>query len=210
MQLDQLPGTYSNKQSKIVGPLFQLELYKYWRARVRNPFPQCTHPKQEFWHRVIGTTRVLTRTGSNPVFFMLTLTGSDPVFISLGLIYTLGQALSPLKTFFLFKNLSRAASNIWLVTLIKPYFILILIMMDQISPYLHGVGIKSNNTKPRIVQNATKKRIILELLTEDGWFQELFILFLVLKYLGKYRFNHMQPMTPLMDKLDAYKRLTKS
>ena len=62
-------------------------------------------------------------------------------------------------------------------------------MVDQISSYLHGVVIKFNATQPIIIWNAIKMRIILELSIEDGQFQVLFILSLMLLYAEKYRFN---------------------
>ena len=40
--------------------------------------------------------------------------------------------------------------NIWLVTHINLYFILLIIMMDQISSGLHGLEIKLNTTQPKI------------------------------------------------------------
>ena len=49
-------------------------------------------------------------------------------------------------------------------------------------------------------------RIMPELSTEDGQLQVLFILFLVFMSAGKYIFNQPQPLTPLMDKLDAFTR----
>ena len=45
---------------------------------------------------------------------------------------------------------------------------------------------------------------MLELSTEDGQFQELFILCLVLLSSWKYRFNQIQPLNPPIEKLDAY------
>ena len=45
--------------------------------------------------------------------------------------------------------------------------------------------------------------IMLELLTWDDQFQELFILYLAFMSSGKYRFNQLWPLTLLMDKLDA-------
>ena len=52
-------------------------------------------------------------------------------------------------------------------------------------------------------------RIMLELLTEDGQFQVLLILFLALTYGGNYRLNHMWPLNPLMEKLDECTRLSR-
>ena len=46
----------------------------------------------------------------------------------------------------------------------KPMFILLILMMDQISSDLNGVGIKLNTTLPKIVYNATKTWIMQELL----------------------------------------------
>ena len=64
-------------------------------------------------------------------------------------------------------------------------------MMAQISPYSHGVGIKLNTTRPRIFYNSIKMRIMLELPTEEGQFQLLFILSLVLLYAVNYIFNRI-------------------
>ena len=47
----------------------------------------------------------------------------------------------------------------------KPIFILIILMMAQIPPDLHGVGIKWKNTQPIMVWNFAKMQIMLELLT---------------------------------------------
>ena len=41
----------------------------------------------------------------------------------------------------------------------KPIFILLIIIMDQISSYLNGLGIKLKTTQPRIVYNSIKMRI---------------------------------------------------
>ena len=76
-------------------------------------------------------------------------------------------------------------------------------MMAQMPPDLHGVGIKLNSTQPIIVYNATNMRIMIEFSTEDGQFQVLFILLLVLLSSGKYRFNQIYTMNTLMEKLDA-------
>ena len=43
----------------------------------------------------------------------------------------------------------------------KSIFILIIIMLDQMSSDLHGVGIKLKTTQPRIVYNAIKMRILI-------------------------------------------------
>ena len=71
--------------------------------------------------------------------------------------------------------------------------------MSQQSSDLHGVVIKLNTTKPIIVYNAMKMRIILEFSAEDGQFQVFLILSFVLLSSGKYRFNQVYPLTPLMD-----------
>ena len=47
----------------------------------------------------------------------------------------------------------------------KTKLILLIIMMDQISSDLHGVGIKLNTTPPRIVKTSIKMHIMLELST---------------------------------------------
>ena len=57
--------------------------------------------------------------------------------------------------------------------------------MAQISSDLHGVGINLKHTKPSIFYSTIKMRIVIELLTEDGRFQLLFELFLVLPFSGK-------------------------
>ena len=51
--------------------------------------------------------------------------------------------------------------------------------------------------------------IMIELSTEDGQFQVLFILCLVLLSSGKYISNQLQTLNPLMKKLDACKRLSR-
>ena len=51
------------------------------------------------------------------------------------------------------------------------YFIVIILMIDQMSSDLHGVGIKLKTTQPRIAYNAINMRIMLEVLTEDSQFQ---------------------------------------
>ena len=48
--------------------------------------------------------------------------------------------------------------------------------MDQMSSDLHEVGINLKTKQPRIVYNATTTWIMIELSTEDGKFQVLFIL----------------------------------
>ena len=52
----------------------------------------------------------------------------------------------------------------------KPIFILLIIMMVQISSDLHVVGIKLKTTQPRIAYNVINMRIMLEVLTEDSQF----------------------------------------
>ena len=56
---------------------------------------------------------------------------------------------------------------------------------------LHAVGINFKTTQPKIVYNDIKTRIIIELLTEGGHFQSLFILVLVFLPNGKQVFNYM-------------------
>ena len=56
---------------------------------------------------------------------------------------------------------------------------------------LHGVGIKLNTTKPRIVYKYINMWIMLEFSTEDGQFQVLFILSLALLSDVKYIFNQL-------------------
>ena len=76
-------------------------------------------------------------------------------------------------------------------------------IMDQISSGLHGSGIKLKTTQPIISWNIINMRIIPELSIEDGQYQVLYILCLVLLSSGKYRFNQLYNLTPLMEKLDA-------
>ena len=73
-------------------------------------------------------------------------------------------------------------------------------MMAQMLSDLHGVVIKWNTTQPRTAYTTIKMSIILELSTEEGHFQVLSILCLLLIYTVKYIFNHLWHMTPLMDK----------
>ena len=47
-------------------------------------------------------------------------------------------------------NISSAAFDVWIFTPIKPYFILLIIMMAKLSSYLHGVGIKWKTAQPRV------------------------------------------------------------
>ena len=100
---------------------------------------------------------------------------------------------------FLFSKVSSAAFNILLVNHMNPYFILLILMIDQISSDLHGVIIKFKTKQPRTVHNAIKMQIMLEFSTEDGQFQVLFILCLVLLSSGKYRFNQVYPLTKLVE-----------
>ena len=104
---------------------------------------------------------------------------------------------------YLVSKVSNAVFNIWLVTHINLYFILLLIMMNQMSSGLHGVKIKFNTTQHKISQNVIKMQTIPEFSTEDGQFRVLSILYLVLLSAGKYRFSQIQHLTPLTDKLDA-------
>ena len=71
----------------------------------------------------------------------------------------------------MFSKVSRYVYNIWLANLIRLSCILIIYMMAQISPDLHGVGLKLKTTQPIIVYNFIKALIMLELLSEDGMFQ---------------------------------------
>ena len=61
----------------------------------------------------------------------------------------------------------------------KPIFILIILMMDQISSDLYGVGIMLNTTPHIIVYVSINIGIMLESSTSDGQFEVLFILCLV-------------------------------
>ena len=73
---------------------------------------------------------------------------------------------------------------------------------------LHGVGIKLKTTQLRVVWNTIKIRIVIEFSTEYGQFWVLFILSLVLLSSLNFRFNQLYPLTPLMEKLDAFTRLS--
>ena len=66
---------------------------------------------------------------------------------------------------FLISKASSAVFNLLLLTHMKPYFILLIIMMNKMSPDLHEVGIKLKTTQPIIFYNATDMQIMLELLT---------------------------------------------
>ena len=62
----------------------------------------------------------------------------------------------------------------------------LILMMDKISSGLHGVEIKLNTTQSITVWNVFRMQIIPELSSEDGQFQLLYILFLVLMASEKY------------------------
>ena len=64
-------------------------------------------------------------------------------------------------------------------------------MMAQMSSDLHGMGTKLKTKQPNFFKNAINMRIMLELSTEDGQFQVLYILCLMLLYAGKYIFNQI-------------------
>ena len=81
--------------------------------------------------------------------------------------------------------------NVWLVAHINPSLVLLTIMMAQISSDLHWVGIKLKTTQLRIFYTAIKMRIMLELPTENGQSQVLFVLCLVFLSSGKYRFDQL-------------------
>ena len=61
---------------------------------------------------------------------------------------------------FLFSKVSSAASNVYIVTLINLYFILIILIMAQMSSELHGMCLKLKTTQPNIVYNNAKMRIM--------------------------------------------------
>ena len=73
----------------------------------------------------------------------------------------------------------------------KPVFVLLILMMTQISSELYGVGIKLKTTSLRIVYNSIKIRIILLLSIENGQLEVFFILRLVLLSVVNYRFNQL-------------------
>ena len=104
---------------------------------------------------------------------------------------------------YLVSKVSKCVFNIWLVTHINLYFILIIIMIDQMSSGLHGVEIKLKTTQHKISQNDIKMHTMPELSTEDGQFRVLSTLYLFQLSDGKYRFSQLQHMTPLTEKLDA-------
>ena len=52
---------------------------------------------------------------------------------------------------FLVSKVSIDMFNIWLVFYSKAYFIILILMMAQISPALHGVGIKLKTKQPIII-----------------------------------------------------------
>ena len=110
---------------------------------------------------------------------------------------------------YLVSEVSSAMFNIWLVTHINPYFILLILVTNQISSGLHGLGIKFKTTQPIIVQNFLKMQIMLEFSTEEGQFHVLYILCLVFLSAVNYRFNQIQHLNPLIDKLDACKNLSR-
>ena len=104
---------------------------------------------------------------------------------------------------YLISKVSKDVFNIWLVTHINLYFILIILMMDKMSSGLHGLVIKLKTTQPKMVQNVIKMQTMPELSTEDDHFWVLFTLYLVLLSAGKYRLSQIQHLNPLMEKLDA-------
>ena len=108
---------------------------------------------------------------------------------------------------YLVSKVSNNLFNIWLVIHIHLYFILLILMMDQISSGLYGVEIKLKTTQHKIAQNVIKMQTIPELSTEDGQFRLLSTLYLVLLSSGKYRFRKLQNLTPLTEKLDACTKL---
>ena len=80
---------------------------------------------------------------------------------------------------YLVSKVSSDVFNIWLFTNINPYFILITLMMYQISLGLHGVGIKFNTTQPRVFripsrcrlcQNYQQKKVRFMYYTYSAWF----------------------------------------
>ena len=60
-----------------------------------------------------------------------------------------------------------------------------------------------------IVYKSINMQIILEFSTEDGQFQLLFILSLTFLPNVKYKFNQIQPLNSLMEKLGACTRLSR-
>ena len=110
---------------------------------------------------------------------------------------------------FLVSKVSIAAFNIWLVALINSYFILLIIIMTQISTDIHVLGVNLNNKQPRIVYYSIQMQIMLKLLTEDGQLQLLFIILLALLSAINYISNQMWPLTPIMYNLYACTRLSR-
>ena len=89
----------------------------------------------------------------------------------------------------LYSKVSNDVFNIWLVTHINIYFILLITMMDKMSSGAYGVEIKLKTAQPKIAYNVIRMRIMLEFSTEDGQFHALFTLYLVLLSAGKYIFS---------------------
>ena len=114
----------------------------------------------------------------------------------IGICYTVWRLKKKLRhRFFLVSKVSSAVFNIWLVTLINPYFILLLVMMTQMLSELHGAGIKLKNKQPIFLWNTTNMRMMLELSTEYGQFQVLLILPLVFMSSGKYILKQIRPLS---------------
>ena len=57
-------------------------------------------------------------------------------------------------------KVSIAVSDIWIFVLINLSFILLILVINQMSSYLHVVGIKLNTIQPIIVQNSIKTWIM--------------------------------------------------
>ena len=72
---------------------------------------------------------------------------------------------------YLVSKVSNDVFNIWLVTHINLYFILLILMIDQISSGLHGVEIKLTTTQPKIAYNVTKMQTMPEFSRKDGQFR---------------------------------------
>ena len=79
---------------------------------------------------------------------------------------------------YLVSKVSNDVFNIWLVTHINVYFILLILMMDQISSGLHGVEIKVKTTQPnffrisprcRPCQNYQQKTVIFGYYPHSIW-----------------------------------------
>ena len=73
----------------------------------------------------------------------------------------------------------------------KPIFILLILMMYQMSSGLNRVEIRAKTTQHKIAYNVINMHTVPEFSTEDGQFWVLSILCLVFLSSGKYRFSQL-------------------